>query len=264
MEQVQMKSAFSEIVRNERKAALERRATNKATNNSNSINNGAVIPNNIRVLDEERDVHQSPQKHGDARSVDTPATFVGIHVKKDTVASEHSSMTDDSMYTDDSSDDDDDDDDDDSKATKELLQLATIRLDQQELRDEVKALKAVLHNKDEQLLFLTSQLRRATASKCDLVNAVTDIEREKEMIEQAGEAQIEELKKDYLKMLESRAHMEREFMNELATLSERMMKMEQRFKNEQLEKDFVIANLEEELRKSMSPKAFSARSVRKG
>jgi hypothetical protein len=253
MEQVQMKSAFSEIVRSERKAALERRA-------------GGGIPSNIGVVDEERDVHQSPNKHGDARSVDTPATFVGIHVKKDTVASEDSSMTDDSMYTEEeesSDDDDEDDDDDDSKETENLLKLATIRLDQQELRDEVKALKAALQNKDEQLLFLTSQLRRATASKCDLVNAVTDIEREKEKIELAGEAQIEELKRDYLKMLEGRADMEREFMNELATLSEQIMKMELRFNNEKLEKDFVVAKLEEELRKALSPKAFAARSVRK-
>ena len=79
---------------------------------------------------------------------------------------------------------------------------------------------------------MTSQLRRATASKCDLVNSVTDMEQEKEKIEQAGEAQLEEDKRGYLQVLEKRADMEREYMNELATLSEQMMTIHRKYKNQ--------------------------------
>jgi len=222
----------------------------------------AKTPPNVQ--DEERDVQQSPQNNGDARSIDTPATFVGLSIKHDDVASEDSSMTEDSVYT--SSDEEEEKEDDDSAGTENLLMMANIRLCQQELTEEVKNLKGMLTVKDEQLLQLTSQLRRATASKCDLVNAVTDMEREREKIEQAGEAQMEGIKKDYLKMLEGRADMEREFMNELTTLSEQMMNMDRRHKNQLLEKDFTIAKLEEELRKFKSEqvaKAFVGKSVRK-
>ena len=112
--------------------------------------------------------------------------------------------------------------------------MANIRFQQQELREEIKALKTILHSKDEHLLHLTSQLRRATASKCDLVNSVTDMEQEKEKIEQAGEAQMEEVKPGYLQVLEKRADMEREYMNELAMLSEQIMTMDQKYKNQLL------------------------------
>ena len=227
----------------------------------------------VTIVDEERDVLQSPIKHREARSVDTPATFVGLDIKQESIASDESSMTDDSMYTtendDDDSDDDDDNDDDEedtSKGTKNLLIMANIRLQQQELREEVKALKTMLHTKDEQLLHLTSQLRRATASKCDLVNAVTDMEREKEKIEQAGEAQLEEVKWGYLQVLEKRADMEREYMNELATLSEQMMTMDRKYKNQLLEKDFSMAKMAEELRRlrqQEQAKIFMGKSVRK-
>ena len=90
----------------------------------------------------------------------------------------------------------------------------------------------MLHTKDEQLLHLTSHLCWAKASKCDLVNAVTDMEREEEKIEQAGEAQLEEDKRGYLQVLEKRADMEREYMNELATLSEQMMTIHRKYKNQ--------------------------------
>ena len=74
------------------------------------------------------DVLQSPIKHREARSVDTPVTFIGLDIKQESIASEESSMTDDSMYTtenDDDSDDEDNDDDDNydedvSKGTKNL------------------------------------------------------------------------------------------------------------------------------------------------
>ena len=65
-------------------------------------------------------------------------------------------------------------------------------------------------------------------------------------------------------LLEGRADMEREFMNELATLSEQLMSMDRKFKNQILEKDFVIANLEEELRKARhQPRAWVGKSVGK-
>ena len=58
------------------------------------------------------------------------------------------------------------------------------------------------------------------------------MEREEEKIEQAGEAQLEEVKLGYLQVLEKRADMEREYMNELATLSEQMMTIDCKYKNQ--------------------------------
>ena len=58
------------------------------------------------------------------------------------------------------------------------------------------------------------------------------MKREEEKIEQAGEAQLEEVKLGYLQVLEKRADMEREYMNELATLSEQMMTIDRKYKNQ--------------------------------
>ena len=85
----------------------------------------------MSIVDEERNVLQSPIKHREARSVDTPATFLGLDIKQELIASEEYSMTDDFMYTtknddDADSDDEDKDDDDVSKGTKNLLIMANI------------------------------------------------------------------------------------------------------------------------------------------
>ena len=170
-------------------------------------------------------------------------------------------MTTGSMYTSSSgteADDDDDDDDDDDEEEEEeesstnaaeLLAYANVRLQQQRLQIEVKQLKDLLRQRDEQVVQLSGQLRRATESKCDLVVACTEMERLKEEAEKYGSEEAREVKKGYLAVLEDRADMEREFMNELATLSEQLCEQDRRFKNMLMEKDFTIAQLEEKVRR---------------
>ena len=168
--------------------------------------------------------------------------------KPESVTSEESSMTSGSVYTTSGETGEEDaDEEETSTDAEELLAFANIRLQQQKLLNEVKQLREIVSQKDEQVMQLTVQLRRATASKCDLVLACTEMERLKEEAEKYGSEEAREVKKGYLAVLEARADVEREFMNELATLSNVMDDMDRRYKNQLLEKDFMIAQLEEKL-----------------
>mmetsp|Transcript_21597 Transcript_21597/g.31946 ORF Transcript_21597/g.31946 Transcript_21597/m.31946 type:complete len:254 (+) Transcript_21597:101-862(+) len=119
------------------------------------------------------------------------------------------------------------------------------------LVQELKGLQAVLKKKDEQIVHLMGQLGRATASKCDLVVACNDMERQKSLAERYGRDAdtVLKVKHDYQKIVESRAEMEQHFMNELATLTEATCKMERRYLNIICEKDFEIAQLQESQRR---------------
>jgi hypothetical protein len=133
-------------------------------------------------------------------------------------------------------------------SSKQLLAYASIRVQHQRMNEEMKALKSDLLNKDELIVQLTGQLRRATVTKCDLVLACTDMEREKERAEKYGSPQTQQVKAQYLEMLEGRATMEREFMNELAALTNELLATDRRYKNEIVDKEFTIGQLEENVR----------------
>jgi hypothetical protein len=133
--------------------------------------------------------------------------------------------------------------------TKQLLAYANIRVEHQKMKEDMKALKAMLAAKDEQLLQLTCQLRRATASKWDLVVACTDMERQMEAVEKYGSPQSQQVRQQYLEMLEGRATMEREFMNELQTLTNELLATDRRYMNQLVDKDFTIGQLEEQVRR---------------
>jgi hypothetical protein len=133
--------------------------------------------------------------------------------------------------------------------TKQLLAYANIRVEHQKMKEDMKTLKAMLTAKDEQILQLTCQLRRATASKCDLVVACTDMERQMEVVEKYGSPQSQQVRLQYLEMLEGRATMEREFMNELQALTNELLATDRRYMNQLVDKDFTIGQLEEQVRR---------------
>ena len=120
------------------------------------------------------------------------------------------------------------------------------------MKEEMKGLKALLANKDEQIVQLTGQLRRATVTKCDLVVACTDMERQMELIEKYGSPQAQQVRQQYLEMLEGRATMELEFMNELQTLTNELLATDRRYMNQLVDKDFTIGQLEEQIRRLTS------------
>jgi hypothetical protein len=130
-----------------------------------------------------------------------------------------------------------------------LLEKAQSRLKLSEYEQEIVSLKEDLMEKNAKISALTLQLRRATASKCDLVVACSDIEAQKLEIEQLHGKEEKRWKQMPLREQELRAQVEKEFMNELSRLMEQMNDMKRRHGNEILEKDFEIAQLQETLRR---------------
>ena len=80
-----------------------------------------------------------------------------------------------SVYGSDEESEEEDDDDEsvrsgDSATTVDLLERAHDRLHMQQLHDEIDNLKSIVERKNVELENLTGQLRRAVATKCDLVS----------------------------------------------------------------------------------------------
>ena len=122
-----------------------------------------------------------------------------------------------------------------SPSTQHLLHYAKLRVDHQRMKEELIALKSSLATKDEHIFQLTNQLRRATASKCDLVVACHDMEQQMKLVEQYGSPASQQIRQQYLEMLEGRANMEVEFMNELQILTNQLLLTERRYRNELLD-----------------------------
>lgn len=135
------------------------------------------------------------------------------------------------------------------KSAQELLEKAQQRLQLAEYEAKINNLKEDLMEKNEKISALTLQLRRATASKCDLVVACSDIEAQKLGLEELHGKEERKWRQMPLREQEVRAEVEKEFMNELSKLMDQMIDLKRRHKNELLEKDFEIAQLQEKLRR---------------
>lgn len=135
------------------------------------------------------------------------------------------------------------------KSAQELLDKAHSRLKLSEYEQKIVDLKEELMDKSKKISTLTLQLRRATASKCDLVVACSDIEAQKIGLEELHGKEERKWKQMPLREQEVRAEVEKEFMNELTLLMDQMNDMKRRHKNELLEKDFEVAQLQEKLRR---------------
>ena len=134
-------------------------------------------------------------------------------------------------------------------SAQELLEKAQARLHLSELETKINDLKEELMQKNEKISTLTLQLRRATASKCDLVVACSDIESQKLSLEEMHGREERKWKQMPLREQEVRAEVEKEFMNELSILMDQMNDLKRRHRNQLLEKDFEIAQLQEKLRR---------------
>jgi len=163
------------------------------------------------------------------------------HGSFDSTASEDSSLTTESAHGKDRPSS--------HKSAQELLEKAQARLQLTEYEAKINDLKEELMEKNNKISTLTLQLRRATASKCDLVVACSDIEAQKLGLEELHGKEERKWKQMPLREQEVRAEVEKEFMNELAILMDQMNDMKRRHMNELLEKDFEIAQLQEKLRR---------------
>lgn len=143
----------------------------------------------------------------------------------------------------------------------DLLSKVKGRMEQQRLMEEVKELKRTVEKKNSEIQQLTGQLRMAISTKCDLVIAHTELERTHEMDLKQRDQYAEEMKKTNLRMQELRAEIEREFMNELTSLSNQIQEAEKRREEDLAEKDKEIEELNAKIQK-MEKNAARAVSAR--
>lgn len=193
------------------------------------------VPLNVIL---EQQVGEPQEQTGEPASA---FTKIKPHGSLDSTASADSSLTGD--------EDDESTRPSSQKSAQELLQKAQSRLKLSEYEQQIVSLKEDLMEKNAKISTLTLQLRRATASKCDLVVACSDIEAQKLEIEQLHGKEEKRWKQLPLREQEMRAQVEKEFMNELSLLMEQMNDLKRRHRNQVLEKDFEIAQLQETLRR---------------
>ena len=88
------------------------------------------------------------------------------------------------------------------------------------------------------------QLRRAVETKCDLVLAQNEMERCHEQDLIAKDDEIADLRAYVKELMEKQALDELNFMNEISSLSQQIAELGTEHKNELMEKDFYINQLE--------------------
>mgnify|MGYP007080238279 CR=1 FL=1 len=157
--------------------------------------------------------------------------------------------------------DDEEDEDVNSVATNDLLEQVNARMEQQRLMEEVKQLRATVEKKNAEIDQLTGQLRMAISTKCDLVIAHTELERLHERDLQERDQIADLMKKSNIALMEIRAEVEKEFMNELTGLAQQVEQAETRRQNDLEEKEQIIQLLEEKIRR-MERNALQGTSAR--
>lgn len=161
-----------------------------------------------------------------------------------------------------------------SENTSNILEKAHNRLAIQSLKEEVKFLEATVEQKDDEIEQLSGQLRRAVSTKCDLVLSHSELERFHEAALNKRDSDMVLIQQANHNLLEMRANIEKEFMNELGKVTEEMEEekkkhreemddWERMHRNEMLEKEFKIAQLGEELRKAKAASGQSPSSKEK-
>ena len=169
----------------------------------------------------------------------------------------------DSAYSDEdeSSDDDDSEDEVEEVDARDLLAQVNARMEQQRLMEEAKELRSVIEKKNAEIEQLTGQLRMAISTKCDLVIAHTELERLHEQDMKVRETYADDMKRSNLYLMEVRAEVEKEFMNELTQLSQKVQESEERRKKDVEEKDLTIKLLEQKIYR-MEKNALQGSSAR--
>lgn len=147
-----------------------------------------------------------------------------------------------------------------SEDTATLLDRAHDRLHLQDLQDEVQHLKEIIAHKNEELEKLSGQLRRAVATKCDLVLAHNELELHHEQNLRRRDEGLMQLKKANLSLVEAQSEVEKDLLNEIFVLNHKINGLEEVHKRDVDEreemhkydlalKDQKIFRLQEELRR---------------
>jgi phenylpropionate dioxygenase-like ring-hydroxylating dioxygenase large terminal subunit len=102
---------------------------------------------------------------------------------------------------------------------------------------------------------LSKQLKRAVASKCDLVVICSEIESQKLSMQETFEKEYRKAHLKPLKEREMRAQVEREFMNEIEHVLGEINDMHRRHRNTMLEKDLEIAQLQKRIHQEQSKRS---------
>ena len=200
-----------------------------------------VVGLNEFVMYRNNNIHQNHQHHGNKNNStqddDDNSSVSSIH-------SHHPSLSSSSHQ---------------SSATAALLERAHDRLALQQLQDELVKLQTIVESKDQEIEHLSGQLRRAVSTKCDLVLAHTALERHHEYHLELEARQVQQLKRSHCSLQEEHSEIERQFLDEMVQLEQELKNTktshqqelddwERMHRNEMLEKDFEIAQLQEQVR----------------
>jgi hypothetical protein len=148
-----------------------------------------------------------------------------------------------------------------SRETVTLLERAQDRIAMQHLHEEIAEQEEIICKKNVEIEQLSGQLRRAVATKCDLVIAHTELELHHENQLAYKDLDVDEVKKANRNLQETQSQVEIDLLNEIAKLTndqsearkahqQELDDWERMHRNEMLEKDFEIAKLTEEMRES--------------
>jgi hypothetical protein len=142
---------------------------------------------------------------------------------------------------------------------QDLLERAKDRVARQKLQEQVQALEHIVERKNTELEELHMQLRRAVETKSDLVLAHNEMEKRNLHMMEKKEENLLRMKQANIWLLEAQSIKEKELLNEIIRLTDLTRDQEQKHReelddwermhrNEMLEKDYMIAQLTEEMR----------------
>jgi hypothetical protein len=142
---------------------------------------------------------------------------------------------------------------------QDLLERAQDRVARQKLLEQVSALERIVEHKNTELEELHLQLRRAVETKSDLVLAHSALEQRQVRVIEKKEENLVRMKQANIWLLEAQSIKEKELLNEIIRLTDWTRDQEQKHReelddwermhrNEMLEKDYLIAQLTEEMR----------------
>lgn len=160
----------------------------------------------------------------------------------------------------------DDSDEDIIESSKRLLRCVDQRIQYQQQNDEVNVLKTEVKQLKLQAEAMAEQLRRAVETKCDLVLAQNEMERNHEQQQIAKDGELRDLRLYIQEILEQQAISEANFMNEISSLVSTLESDKKKHANELEAKDSKNFRLETKIEsmkvasvRGTSPESFRTR-----
>lgn len=133
------------------------------------------------------------------------------------------------------------------ESSKRLLRCVDQRIQYQKENDEVRYLKSQLKTMKTQAEAMAEQLRRAVETKCDLVLAQNEMERNHEQGLMVKDVELKEMRMYIQEILEHQANQEVNFMNEIAHLAAKLDSNKKKHEEEIENKDSRINLLENKI-----------------